>query len=313
VVSAPCVTATIVSWNTRDLLRGCLASLHHEQTDGTVAVHVVDNASSDGSVDMVRHEHPWARLTANPSNVGFAAACNQSWQEAQGDFWLLLNPDAELRPGSIARLVDFMRTHPRVGLATAKVVNPDGSPQYCACHRPSVWRTLLETSRLPKLLGRELRGRLLMGPYWSYDRSRPVGWAWGTALVARREAVQDVGPLCEDFFMYGEDVEWCLRMQRAGWEVWFCAEAEALHYGSQSALRAWQDEERAWRVLDGYYQAVGRHYGRMHAGAIERADLIAAWIETAMARLRNRPSTALAASVRLRERRLAGRDRSAQA
>src|SRR5262249_34045509 len=152
------------------------------RTEGSCAfeVHVVDNASADGSAEMVHTEFPQVRLIANDENLGFARANNRSWAQCQGRYWMLLNSDAELRPGALDALVSFMDSHPCAGLATARLINRDGTPQNCAQPSPSIFKTLLEAFRLHKLLPASARGRILLGPYWSYDRATPVGWTWGT-------------------------------------------------------------------------------------------------------------------------------------
>lgn len=281
----PDLTLTIVSWNTCDLLRACLRSIFEQVRCCTIEVHVVDNASSDGSPLMVGAEFPEARVLVNTENVGFARANNQSWRESHGRYWMLLNPDTIVRSGTIDALVRFMDARPRAGLATAKVVNPDGTPQFCAQPEPGIGLTLLEASRLHKLLPQRTRGRLLLNSYLIYDEPIRLGWAWGTALVARREAVEDAGVLSEDFFMYGEDVEWCLRMRRKGWEVWLCPEAEVMHYGGQSAAQAWSDTQREQIIQDSIYRAVEQHRGRAYVGALHASRWLAANLEDVRATL----------------------------
>jgi GT2 family glycosyltransferase len=239
---------------------------------------------------MVRSEFPEIRVISNDENVGFARANNQSWREARGRYWLLLNSDTEVRPGAIDALVAFMDSHARAGLATARLVNGDGTPQNCAQRLPSIFRTLFEASRLHKLLPRAVRGRMLLGPYWSYDDPAPIGWTWGTALVARREAVEEAGPLSEHFFMYGEDLDWCLRMQRNRWEIWFCPEAEVLHFGGQSSARRWEEDARLRIKLDGIYKAIERHRGRAYLRLLQSAALVALGIEWLALRVRARDS-----------------------
>src|SRR5713101_8688261 len=116
----PDVTVTVVSWNTYELLRTCLRSISNGVSCSGAEIHVVDNASSDGSIEMVLEEFPDVRVSANSQNLGFARANNQSWREARGRYWMLLNPDTEVRPGAIDALVSFMDSHPQVGLATAR-------------------------------------------------------------------------------------------------------------------------------------------------------------------------------------------------
>jgi GT2 family glycosyltransferase/4-amino-4-deoxy-L-arabinose transferase-like glycosyltransferase len=292
------LTVTVVSWNTRDLLRDCLESLRGGCGGQRVEVHVIDNASDDGSAEMVREQFPEVRLTANHENVGFARANNQSWREARGRYWLLLNSDTRVRPGALDRLVAFLEERPRAGLVTARLVNPDGTPQHCAQPLPAVGRTLFEALRLHKCLPAPCRGRFLLGPYWTYDRPLRIGWTWGTALLARRQAVQQAGPLAEDFFMYGEDLEWCLRMRRHGWETWFCPEAQVLHLGGQSSAQRWDEAGRTEMILDGVYRAVQLDRGRFSVRMLQAATLGALSIEWAAARIRGRRRDRLSALIR---------------
>jgi GT2 family glycosyltransferase len=279
------LTITIVSWNTRDLLRACLASIYRSEGRCAFEVHVVDNASADRSVEMVQAEFPQVQVLVNDENLGFARANNQSWAQCQGRYWMLLNSDAELRPGAFDALVSFMESHPCAGLATARLLSRDGTPQNCAQPKPSIFKTLLEASRLHKLLPASARGRMLLGPYWDYDKAIEVGWTWATALIARREAVVDAGPLSGDFFMYGEDLEWCLRMRKRGWQVWFCPDAEILHHGGQSAARKWDDAERVATKLNGIFKAVEKHRGRRYVRALQAASLAALSAERLVSRL----------------------------
>lgn len=281
------LTVAIVSWNTKKLLRACLQSVSRSSTEASVEIHIVDNASTDGSPEMVQAEFPGVRLILNEKNVGFARANNQSWREARGRYWMLLNSDTVVKTGTLDALVKFMDAHPRAGLATAKLVNPDGTPQFCAQPEPGIGLTLLEAFRLHKLLPQRTRGRVLLSTYWSYDEPVRLGWAWGTALIARREAVEEAGPLSEEFFMYGEDLEWCLRVRRKGWETWFCPDAEILHYGGQSSMQAWSDTKRERIVLDGIYRAIEQHRGRAYTGTLHATQWLVANLEGFRARFRH--------------------------
>lgn len=274
-ISQTDLTITIVSWNTRELLRGCLQSIQNSNTHISYEIHVVDNASTDGSAEMVRAEFPVARLTINEKNVGFAVANNQSWITAKGRYWLLLNSDAEVKADALDALVKFMDAHPQAGLATARLNNPNGTPQYCAQPVPSISRTLFEASRLHKILPAAMRGRVMLSTYWTYDHAIRLGWTWGTALIARRVAVEEVGALGKEFFMYGEDLEWCLRMRKKRWEIWFCSEAEVLHYGGQSSAQKWDEAGRGHKIESGFYQALQLHRRKFYVRALQTAQLIA--------------------------------------
>jgi len=290
IAGRPDVTVCVVSWNTKGLLRNCLRSLDAAATRTAVAVDVVDNASTDGSVGVVRAEFPHVRLVANTANVGFARAVNQSLASATGRYVLLLNSDAEATPGSIDELVAFMDRTPGAGLATARLVSPDGSAQHCAQAMPSVPRTLLEATRLHKLLPAKERARLLLGPYFTYDVAQRVGWTWGTALICRRAAVEQVGPLSERFFLYGEDLDWSLRMGRAGWQVWFCPSAVVVHHGSGSAPPGQREAERRRVIRTRSYEALALHRSRPRMAALHAASALSGGLEWLSARARRRPT-----------------------
>jgi len=286
----PDLTITIVSWNTCELLRSCLQSIQQSNPHISYEIHVVDNASTDGSAEMVRTEFPSLKLIVNQENIGFAAANNQSWKQAQGRYWFLLNSDAEVKPRALDTLVAFMDAHPQAGLATAKLLNPDSSPQYCAQPVPSIWRLLLETARVHKLFPASWRGRVLLSTYWNYQATIPVGWTWGTALIARRAAVEEVGALSDDFFMYGEDLEWCLRMRRHGWKVWFCHNAEVLHYGGQSSAKKWADAGKQKIILDQSYKAIEMQRGRLYVALLKIVTLLTLKTDQIIKRLTGRKS-----------------------
>lgn len=284
----PDLAVTVVSWNTRHLLRRCLASLSAGAPRSALEVLVVDNASADGSAAMVRDEFPHVRLVENARNVGFAPACHQAWPLVRARHWMLLNPDAETAPEALDRLVDFLDAHPEVGAVSAQVVDAHGRVQHSAQPRPSLALAALEASRLHKLLSRERRARLLLGPYWTYDRPVEVGWTWATAIAARREAVERAGPPDPGFFMYGEDLEWCLRLRAHGFAVWHCPEAVVTHVGQGSADQRWDRPARTLRVEAECDRALERHRGRAWLSCFQALRFGALVAEGAAAALRGR-------------------------
>lgn len=284
----PDLTVTVVSWNTRDLLRRCLASLPEGARRSSLEVIVVDNASADQSADMVRREFPAVHLVENARNVGFAPACHQAWPLVQGRYWMLLNPDAETAPLSLDHLVAFLDAHPAAGGASARLVDAEGHVQHSAQPRPSLALTALEASRLHKLLPRERRARTLLGPYWTYDRPVEVGWTWATALAVRREAVERAGPPDPSFPMYGEDLEWCLRLTAHGFPLWHCADATVVHHGQGSANQRWDARARARRVEAACYRALERHRGAAWVSCLRSLRFAALLVEAATAAVRGR-------------------------
>jgi GT2 family glycosyltransferase len=232
------ISVIIVSWNACGYLRDCLASVR--QTGGT-AVHeviVVDNASSDGSPEMVALEFPEVVLIRAEKNLGFARANNLALKQATGSLLALVNSDVLVHPECFQRLAAFFEAHPAAGLAGPKVFGRDGLLQRTCRRLPTVWNSTCRLlaldrvlSRWPAFSGFEMR-------HWQHDRQAEVEVLSGCFLVARRTAVQQVGPLDERFFFYAEDIDWCKRFRDAGWKIVFVAEATATHFGGGSSANA---------------------------------------------------------------------------
>jgi len=202
----------IVNYNTRDYLARCLESLA-EISGISVEIIVVDNASKDLSVEMVRQRFPEAMVIANAENRGFAKANNQAIAVSKGRYLYFLNPDAEVRRGALAAMISHLERHPDIGLAGNRLVNPDGSAQ------PSV------ENRYPgqKHAKKEMAG--LKGD---------IAWVLGASMIARRMAIENGGGFNEDFFLYGEEQDLCLRLRKAGWSIGYIPEAVVLHWGGKS-------------------------------------------------------------------------------
>ena len=229
--TAPDVSIILVSWNTRELLLGCIESLPAAIGELRADVWVVDNRSTDGSVAAVRERFPLARLIENNGNPGFAAANNQAIAASAGRYALLLNSDTIAQPGSIERLVRFADEHRSAGIVGARLLNPDGSFQASFADFPSLRSELLSVTGIgPRLFGRWYPN---YGPRQS-EASRRVDWIQGACMLARRAAITQVGAMDEQYFMYNEETDWCMQMWRAGWEVWYLPAARIVHYGGQS-------------------------------------------------------------------------------
>jgi GT2 family glycosyltransferase len=252
--SGPAMTVTTVLYNSEASLSRYAAALAPSVERGSARVIVVDNASPDGSAALMRELLPGAELIANQENLGFAAGCNRAWPQVRSRYWLLLNPDVEAGAEQIERLVEWMDRHPRVGLASPRLLGPDGREEPVARPHDSFWRPLVEALRLHNLVPRRLREKWLL----SGRRATPEtidGWVPGAALIARSEAVAEVGPLDESLFIYGEDREWCWRMARAGWQIGVCGEAEFVHGHGGSARATWGERERTRREVVGHLRA----------------------------------------------------------
>jgi len=221
----------IVNWNTRALLARCLESVYETVRDLTFEVFVVDNASSDGSAEMVRARFPQVRLIENRENVGFAAANNQAIPLAAGRYVLLLNPDTVVLEGAVAELVRFAEGHRTTGACGPRLLNADGSLQP-SCHPMlTPWREFWRLAFLERLWRRATYDMAA----WDPTRPREVEVIKGACLLLRREALDGVGLLDERYFMYSEEMDLCYRLSRAGWRLYWVPGARVVHYGEGSS------------------------------------------------------------------------------
>lgn len=253
------ISVVIVSYNTRDLLRDCLLSLPAAAQGLGYEVFVVDNASTDGTVEMLRREFPGAHVIANTGNVGFATANNQGLELARDAYLLLLNPDTAMQPGSLRTLCEWLATHPEAGAVGPRLLNGDGSLQRSAYHFPRPSLLLLEQLSAATLL-RKLPGldRRYLGA-WAHDRPRQVDWLVGACLLLRREALASTGLLDPNFFMYGEEIDLLKRLADRGWRTWLVPEAKVVHYGGASSAQV--GIRAGLQATRGMYQFYRKHYG----------------------------------------------------
>ncbi len=232
------LSIVIVSWNVRDLLRQCLRSISPFSSETIV----VDNGSTDGSVEMVRAEFPGVRVIANTDNRGFPAANNQGIAVAQGRYVLLLNPDTELVGDALATMVAFADAHLDVGLVGPQLLNPSLHPPQWGGKRGGVQSS---RRRFPTLATAFFESTWLHAPrrllrrYYVLDRPddalQDVDWVVGAALMARREAIEQVGLMDEGYFMYSEELDWCRRFREAGWRVVYLPAAQIIHHEGKSS------------------------------------------------------------------------------
>lgn len=268
----------IVNWNTRDLLTLCLGAIPLAVGEWSHEVVVVDNGSTDGSPEMVRADFPWVRLIENGENAGFVRATNQAIAESRGDHLLLLNSDALAPPGSLARMVSFMRDHPDAGAVAPKLLNPDGSFQASYARFP----TLLSEGLSAFGLNRRLWGPHHPSPPPRPDeKPHPVDWAPGACLLLRRSALEAVGPLDEGFWMYSEDTDLCYRIHRAGWKVYYLPDVEVVHFGGASSKQC--RPESVGRLYRSKIRFFRKHYGPLPATLLALAVAVAYGVKAGLA------------------------------
>jgi hypothetical protein len=235
----PKVSIVIVNWKTPDLLCNCLQSVYADRTSNSFEVWVVDNDSKDDSIERVRQQFPTAIIVANDQNVGFSKACNQVIPQASGKYVLLLNPDSIVVDDAISRLVEFMDTHTNCGAVGPKVLNADGSLQL-ACRRafPTPEAAFFRLTYLSKLFPHSTTAAKYNLTYADPDSELEVDALSGSCMMVRRSAIEQVGLLDEDIFLFGEDIDWCWRIKQAGHKVFYCPKAVVYHYhGASSRVR----------------------------------------------------------------------------
>ncbi len=224
----------IVSYNTKDLMRSCLDSIAKWSEGSPWEIIVVDNGSIDGTVEMLKKNSGITRIL-NKKNLGFAKANNQGIKAAKGRYILLLNSDTEIRRDSIQTMLRFMDDHPKAGAATCKLELPSGAMDP-ACHRgfPTPWASLSYLTGCEKIFPRSrVFAQYHMG-YKDFTIPHQVDCISGAFFLVRRRAIDEIGPLDEDFFFYAEDIDWTYRLKGKGWEIWFNPEATVLHKKKQS-------------------------------------------------------------------------------
>jgi GT2 family glycosyltransferase len=222
----------IVNWNTKTLLLQCLASISQLIQRLKMEIIVVDNGSRDGSGYEVRKTFPIIHLIESERNLGFAKAVNQGLEKASGKYILLLNPDTQAKNGAVRQLMSFMDSHLDVGIAGAQLLNSDGSRQNSIANFPS-----LTTELLNKSLLRWLFPKKFLGKERDYPEPIEVDSVIGACMIVRRGALDQVGLLDEDYFLFLEETDWCYRMKRAGWKIYHVPQASVYHFQGKSVER----------------------------------------------------------------------------
>lgn len=258
------LSVVIVSFQVRDCLERCLDSLTRACESLTVQIIVVDNASTDNSANTVRERFPHVQLIENDVNLGFAKANNRGLEIAQGRYLLLLNPDTEFPnegKNALELMIAFMETHPRAGACGPSLFYPDGARQHSAFRFPGLSQIYMDLFPVNwRLRESRLNGRY---PVRWYEQGKPfqIDHPLGAALLARGETVKQVGQLDEDYFIFAEEVDWCMRIKRAGWEIWCVPEAKIIHHEARST-RQFRDKMfvELWRAR---FTLFHKHYSRV--------------------------------------------------
>lgn len=261
----PAISVIIVSWNAKNYLRECLEALYTRTTTQDFDVWVLDNDSSDGSPDMVATEFPQVRLVRTGENLGFAKANNLGIRQSEGRYLALVNSDAIVHQNCLDQLLAFMEQRPDIGLCGPRIVHADGSLQHSCMLAPTPKTLFIRALALDTIFPQSARLGSDLMRFWPHDAEKKVDALVGCFWFARREAVDQVGLLDEDFWFYAEDVDWCKRFRDHGWPVVFTPVATTTHYGGGSTANApvryyVQMKRSELRYWSKHYGWLGRGY-----------------------------------------------------
>ena len=265
------VAVVIVTWNCRDYAEQCLRALTASRSVHPVRIVVVDNDSGDGTVEIIRQGFPHVDLVANTGNVGFAAANNQAMLGSDGEYVLLLNPDTTTSPHAIDAMADFLDGDESVWAVGPTIVNADGTLQRSGVRFPGNWNILCEALFLDRLFPRTLLFGSHTERYRDPSLPRPVDYLQGSCLMVRREGIQRIGMLDENFFMYFEETDWCFRMKRAGGKVYYVPTDPVVHFGGGELGH--YDERRLVHYHESLLRFFEKHYHPLR-GLIVRGILL---------------------------------------
>lgn len=225
----------IVSWNAKEFLRACLLSVYKTTPGIKHEVFVIDNASTDGSVEMVKKEFPQVNLTCTTKNLGFAKANNIGIRKSNSRYICLINSDVKVLDACVMLLINYMDQHPKIGVIGPRTFNPDMSPQQSCAEFPTFWNSATFAFGLSKLFPTSKYVGHTYSKYWPFDTLRKVDMIRGSFMMVRKKAIDQVGLLDEEFFMYMEDFDWCNRFWKAGWDVIHYPDAHVIHYQGASS------------------------------------------------------------------------------
>jgi N-acetylglucosaminyl-diphospho-decaprenol L-rhamnosyltransferase len=256
--NVPDFSIILVSWNNIAYLEPCLDSLYKSKLHYEFDVVLVDNGSTDGTQTLLREKYPQVKVIQNDHNVGLSRACNQGIEATTGSYVLLLNDDTLVNGTSLDILVEFLNAHPEAGAVGGQLLNPDGSVQSCYNHFPSLHEEFLIATRLGPLFWEGYPG-IVEG-----KEIKSVDWIGSACLMLRRVALEQVGVLDEEYFIYGDEADLQYRLKKAGWQVYYLPQVTTIHFGGRS-LNRWRRRKMVYR---GHMLFFRKNYGWLRTGIL---------------------------------------------
>ncbi|HKJ34531.1 MAG TPA: glycosyltransferase family 2 protein [Balneolales bacterium] len=256
------LSVCIVNWNTKSLLKQCLKSIYSRTQGIKFEIIIVDNASWDGSVEMLKKEFPHCKVIESNINMGFSKGNNLAIKHARGRYVLFLNPDTELRTNALSGMVKFLENNQPYGAVGCKLLNKDLSIQLtCARSFPTPFREFCFLSFLDRIF---LRSKIFESTemrYWDHQKSKEVDCLSGACVMTRRKVLEQIGGFDESFFMYGEDIEFCYRIRNNGMNIFYLAEEEIIHYSGASSSQIKDSSFSAVMQRESNYKFIKNNYG----------------------------------------------------
>ncbi|MCX7018051.1 MAG: glycosyltransferase family 2 protein [bacterium] len=266
------LSVIIINLNTRDFLHACLTSMKECIARDDFEVILVDNGSTDDSVDMVRRDFPRVRVLPQGRNLGFTRANNIGLMQAKGQYLLVLNSDTEMVGNALGQMCDYMDAHPDVGALGSQLLNNDGSVQLSCRSFPSFKTVLFHRySLMTRLFPRNRYSAEYLLTNSTHGETMDVDWVSGACLLTRRETTAQVGLLDEGFFIYAEDVDWCYRMKQAGWRIVYFPNAKVLHHIGRATSKI------PYRMIYERHRSMWRFYRKHYSKGIVLID-VATWL-----------------------------------
>ena len=235
------VCITLVNTNELEDIKRCLKTLKEDSKDSGLNIYtvIVDNASAESPAGMIQEEFGPMNVILQTKNLGFGYSHNTAIKSVDAKYYFVLNPDTIFTSGQnfLRKMYDFMEKNPKVGMAGPKIVYPDGSLQYSCYRFPTFWQPLFSRTKLGKSgKGKEIADRFLMKDF-DHNSTTPVDWVMGSAMFARKEAIDQVGAFDDLFWMYAEDSDWCRRMWEGGWAVYYVHDVVVTHYHGRASAK----------------------------------------------------------------------------